>query len=129
MRQAQDQMPPEEAQEYLGKLQSGRAELPPEAPSLEHEMLRTFIDTSKRIRELSTRKSDTEKQAEQLRQQVDGYGAAIAEVSGELNGYARMLISAEWSRRKSAMADKAKKADSKGVEAPASALPGNPSKN
>lgn len=104
MQQQADQMPPEEAQEYLSKLQAGRAELAAEASPLEREMLGTLNESSKRMRELSTRKSDAEKQVEQLQQQVTGLGGAIAEVTGEMGGYARMLVSAEWSRRKAAKA-------------------------
>lgn len=96
----QDRMPQEEAQEYIGKLQSGRAKLTHEATTLEQEVFSSFMETSKRIRELNTRKSDVEKQVEQLQQQVTGLGAAVSEVSGELGGYAKMLISAEWGRRK-----------------------------
>jgi len=119
MQQQQDQMPPEEAQEYIGKLQAGRSELPAEASPLEQEMLRTLTETSRRVRELNTRKSDVEKQVEALNQQVTGLGTAIAEVSGEMGGYARMLVSAEWSRRKATKAaEKAEAAAAAEKEAP-----------
>lgn len=105
--QQMDQMPPDEAQEYLGKLQSGKAPLPDTASPLESEMLRSLMEGSKRIRELNTRKSDAEKQVENIQQQINGLGSAITEVTGEMGGYARLLVSAEWSRRKAEKAAKA----------------------
>jgi chromosome segregation ATPase len=102
MQQKPPPMPNDEAQEYLGKLQTGKARLPEDASPLEHEMFAGLQECSKGVRELTTKKADVEKQIEALKAQVKALDARITELTGEMGGYARLLVSAEGARRRAA---------------------------
>lgn len=100
--QQQPPMPQDEAQEYLAKLQQGKIQIPPEASPIEHQIAKTMAETSKRIRELTTAKSDAERDAERIKQALDNIEKQIAAVEGQLGAYASLLVTAEGERRKAA---------------------------
>lgn len=89
-----------EAQEYINKLQTGRQELAPAASDLEREAVANLRELTQRLRQITVGKSDAEKQIEQLKAQVAGMGRDADVVTGEMTAYARLLASAESSRRK-----------------------------
>lgn len=89
----------DEIQEYLGKIQSGKQQLSPDASPLERSVLENLNETSKRIREQVTMKNDSEKQVAALQERIRALGSDIDTLQGEASGYARILISAEDARR------------------------------
>lgn len=100
-----------EAQEYIGKLQAKREELPEGASSLEREMLRNLIGLQGKVREMTTAQGDIDKQIVRLQNDRESLKSEIAVVSGEMAGYAKMLVSAEGSRRAEAAAEKQRQID------------------
>ena len=110
-------MPPDEAQEYLGKLQAGKVTLHAGAGPIEREALAAMQDASKRVRELTTQMGDNNKQLEFFKRQSEALQARVNECSGEMSGYARLLISAEGARRKATAELKAKANEPEEIEA------------
>ncbi len=88
-----------DASEYLQKLQTGRTSLPSEASALERKMFEQLQELQKKVRALSVTSGDLEKEilAAQARQRA--VSRDIDLLSGEMTGYAKMLVSAEGARR------------------------------
>lgn len=112
----------QEAQEYINKLQTGRANLPDSASPLEKEAYNQLKSLQQRLGALSGKQATTEKQIAQLQAQAEGCRRDIDTVSGQLTAYAQLLVTAEAVRRESAKPPKAKKepAEESAEAAPAS---------
>ncbi len=100
-----------DASEYLQKLQAGRIKLPSEANALEQEMFQQLQELQKKLRALSVNSGDLEKEIAAAQARKKAIARDIDLVSGEMTGYAKMLLSAEGARRDAA--ETAAKADEK----------------
>lgn len=92
-------MTPEDANEYLIKLQTGRAQLSPDASSLEKQVFSNLIKAGAGIRQLHQAKTDAEKQIEAQRARAAQLDRDIEAVNGEQTAYAKILLAAENERR------------------------------
>ena len=91
-----------DASEYLQKLQAGRITLPPEASALECKMFQQLQNLQKNVRALSVTSGDLEKEILAAQARQKGIAREIDLLSGEMTGYAKMLVSAEGARRNEA---------------------------
>ena len=97
-------MTQEEVGEYISKLQSGKAELQSD-DFLEQEAFNNMKQLSGQIAQMTNQKNQADKDLERAKAQIAALESQINATSGQLTGYAQLLVAAENRRRANAQQD------------------------
>lgn len=109
-------MTQDEADEYLRAIQSGKHAIPDDG-GLEYEAYKRLMTLQRQIREMTNQKNAAEKEVARAQAQIEQLDRDINGVSGEMSGYAQLLLSAEGKRRDAtAKAEEKENLDEKAAE-------------